>query len=66
MPEQLYFRAVMPNEGKYLVEYNVRFNHSHGGMQPHVHVYTWHQGPNGCWNSSRSCVAYDPALYPGP
>jgi len=45
---------------------NVHFDHSHGGMQPHVHVYTWHQGPNGCWNSSRSCVAYDPALYPRP
>lgn len=45
---------------------NVHFDHSHGGMQPHVHVYTWHQGPNGYWNSSHSCVEYDPELYPRP
>lgn len=45
---------------------NVHFDHSHGGMQPHVHVYTWHQGPNGHWNSSSTCVAYDSGLYPRP
>ena len=45
---------------------NVHFDHSHGGMQPHVHVYTWHQGPNGQWNSSKECKEYDSTLYPRP
>jgi len=45
---------------------NVHFDHSHGGMQPHVHVYTWHQGPNGYWNCSKSCVEYNSELFPRP
>lgn len=45
---------------------NVHFDHSHGGMQPHVHVYTWHQGPNGKWNCRKSCVEYNSELFPRP
>ena len=54
------------NYSLYYPDGRIYFDHSHGGMQPHVHIYTWHQGPNGHWNSSTSCVAYDSELYPRP
>ena len=52
------------NYSLYYPDGRIYFDHSHGGMQPHVHIYTWHQGPNWHWNSSTSCVAYDSELYP--